>query len=509
MWVAVAGNSRRQRGDGFMEKGGREYIGMVCKIYACAVLAVLPLYMKEGYWQIGDAKYELYRNITLFCLAIGLIGGMVSAVELRPFSVVDCFVLAYTFSNIVSCLASRYSDTAWYGYEQWHMGLLSQLLFAGSYFLISRGYDGSLLPVRCGEAALTAVSALGVLNRLRVDPLGLFKGLTSMDWDYNHLLSTVGNINWLSGFLCAVIPLALVDYLETEKKPAIYLAYAASLAGLLLLCIQGSDGGLLAFVAAIFFLLFLALKGKERLRRILALFLGLITAFILLGAGIRLRDSWYTFPYDDKSRYVITWPGWIPVLIILAVIYKRISVFEMAKVRRIMKRCLIAGASTALVCALAYLLVSWKIDYSWGNGRGGLWAMAVRAFWDGSPGQKLWGVGPDCYGRYVYEFLPVKNYLVQTGHFANAFFVNAHNEWLNQLVNTGILGTVSYMGIFAGSLTRYGRRACRDAYYHLGVMTLCLYGLHSLVSFQQVMNASVLFLVIGMCENRCRNHPLT
>lgn len=502
-----------------MESSGREYLGMVCKLYACAVLAVLPLYMKEGYWQIGDVKYELYRNVTLLCLAAGMLAGLiclagraraghsgeVSAVRHGiSFSVVDFFILSFALANVISYLESRYPDTAWYGYEQWHMGLLSQLLFTGSYFLISRGYDGSLLPVRCGQAALIAVSLLGVLNRLRVDPLGLFVGLTSMDWDYNHLLSTVGNINWLSSYLCVVIPLALADYLQTKKKSATYFTYAASLSGLLLLCIQGSDTGLLAFAAALLFLFVLGLKGKEQLRRVLSLFVGIAAAFTLLGVGIRVRDSWYTFPYDDKSRYLVCWWGWIPVLIALAILIRLTYKYDMPRFGRICKRCLWIGGGVALAGALLFLLVSWKIDYSWGNGRGGLWAMAVRAFREGSPGQKLWGVGPDCYGEYVYEFLPVREYLVQTGHFANSVFINAHNEWLNQLVNTGILGTACYIGIFVSSSVRYGKRVGKDNYFYLGLMTLGLYILHSIASFQQVMNAPILFLVIGMCESRCR-----
>lgn len=131
--------------------------------------------------------------------------------------------------------------------------------------------------------------------------------------------------------------------------------------------------------------------------------------------------------------------------------------------------------------------------------------MAVKSFQDGDLFQKLFGVGPDCYGMYVYEHIPVSNYIKQDGHWKKAIFTNAHNEWLNQLVNTGILGVISYGGIFASGLIRYVKRSKHDSFYYVGIMAILLYGVNSLVSFQQVLNAPILFLILGMCESRARN----
>ena len=38
------------------------------------------------------------------------------------------------------------------------------------------------------------------------------------------------------------------------------------------------------------------------------------------------------------------------------------------------------------------------------------------------------------------------------------------------------------------------------------MLALVMYGLHSMVSFQQVLNAPLLFLVIGMCEAERRKN---
>ncbi|MDE6168054.1 MAG: hypothetical protein K2G28_06310, partial [Acetatifactor sp.] len=69
--------------------------------------------------------------------------------------------------------------------------------------------------------------------------------------------------------------------------------------------------------------------------------------------------------------------------------------------------------------------------------------------------------------------------------------------WLNQLVNTGILGVCCYGGIFFCGAVRYRKDMA-------GLMALALYTVNSLVSFQQVMNAPLLFLILGICESRRR-----
>ena len=59
-------------------------------------------------------------------------------------------------------------------------------------------------------------------------------------------------------------------------------------------------------------------------------------------------------------------------------------------------------------------------------------------------------------------------------HWEGAVFTNAHNEFLNQMCNVGILGTVSYLAIFLVGMRRYGDdgkenvagRAAREAEGH-------------------------------------------
>lgn len=506
-----------------MESKGREYLGIIADLYLAAVLTIIPLIMKEGYWQIGDVKYEVYRSISLVCLAIsvpvmGLVGICtwwnarrtipkvpIEGRSLSRLSLLDISMLAYAASNILSWLGSPYQNTAWNGFREWYMGLLTQLLLVWGYFLVSRCREGAVLPIRCGQAALLAVSLLGILNRLKIDPFGWFTGWDSLDWEYNHMISTAGNINWLCGYLCIGIPLAVIDYLQAKEKRDTIFLYMVSLCGILLLFIQGSDSGVAVLGVGCVVLVYFAVRSREHTGRVLLLLIGLLTAFLVMTAGIRIRQSHHTFPFEDKSRAIMSlWMVWLPAILLLIWIYRHRQHIPQKWLEKVVTVAVRYGTGLLVTASIAVMLLTFRVDYSWGSGRGGLWALALRSFGQGDWWQKLFGVGPDCYAEYVYTHFDTTQFIRQTGRWENAIFANAHNEWLNQLVNTGLVGLISYMGIFAAGFRDFGRRCKGDSFFYLPLMMLIMYLVNSLFSFQQVLNAPFLFLILGVCENRRR-----
>ena len=94
-------------------------------------------------------------------------------------------------------------------------------------------------------------------------------------------------------------------------------------------------------------------------------------------------------------------------------------------------------------------------------------------------------------------------------HWEGAIFTSAHSEYLSQLCNVGILGTAGYLAIFLtmlrtclGNIREEAGRGKLWAW--LGLLAAAMYGAHSLVSFQQVLNTPLLFLTFGICEGMRR-----
>lgn len=517
-----------------------EFLSLLCHLLIIGLSAAVPLYTGGTYWKLGDTKYILFRNLAVFCLGIWLAVGICEALRRlffrrRPvddslfesrqqeasdsaagaaagrresrkcpgLSAMDVWMLCYGAAVVLSALFSQYKETAWHGYSEWYMGALSQLLFIGIYFFISRHYDGKQYSLLLGGAALFAVFGLGICHRLGVDPAGLLEGFDLRSWEYDHMLSTIGNINWFCGYCSVALALPAAAFLKAESRLLQGGAYIVSIMGLTLLMIQGSDIGII-LVAECFCVCMLAgIYDGRILRKTVALEMG--TAFLLAFYGLLRKllgeRAWEAVPDDGFARALAGWQGWWLLGALGFGLYMVLGrVLRGKKNERILKR--IAAGAIALV-ALAgvagalFFTLRGSFEGGWGNGRGALWSLSLRGFWQGGFWQKLFGAGPDCFAEYIYSVYTAETLPGLSGRWAGTVFANAHNEWLNHLVNLGLTGTICYLGIFLTGLGRYRR-------YLPGFLALVLYGTASLTGFQQVLSTPLLFMVLGIAESRIR-----
>lgn len=488
-----------------MQKSKNEFLEVVSTLYIVILLVVLPLYNQGSYWKLGDVKYMLFRNTSIVCLGVAL-GVIVSVAVVGIFtrqitwgcSPMDMCMMTYGVCVLISALGSAYPRTAWLGYGDWYMGALSQLMFVGIYFLLSEYYVAKGWVIYLAEATLAAVIMIGLLNRLEFDPLRMFAGIEAVDWEYSHMLSTIGNINWLCGYLSVMLAFPMAGYLYSKTKLKCILLYLCSVFGLTLLCIQGSTMGPVIAVGAVGICLIAGLWKAVFFQRGLLLALGVSVLIPIMGALIVLLGAQAATPIDGDVLSVMLWKGWWVIILALGASCL-ISVKLQIRAQKYVACTMIGLGVLSVAVVGSYIL--WKLletdGASWGSGRGGLWRAALTGFINGDWRQKLWGAGPDCFAEYIYRMPEAASLIRMEGHWKNATFANAHNEWLNQLVNTGVFGTLAYLSIFLCGLKRY-----RGMF--LGLLALGMYGICSLVGFQQVLSTPLLFVVLGICENRYR-----
>lgn len=488
----------------------KDFLKLLCSLYMAVLTALLPLYHRGAYWMLGDAKYELFFHVSLLCLGtaavVVLAGGVKGVVQgnggrtvplWASVSAVDGWMLCYAGCAILSALFSDYGRTAWIGYPEWHMGAVSQLMFVGIYFLFSRYYSGNPCTVYLWEAAFFAVLLAGAFHRLGWDLTGLMDGYGVGDWEYSHLISTIGNINWFCGYCSVALAMPVAGYLKGKSPVKQRLLYGVSVLGLVLLCIQGSDVGPVLAAGCLFVCLIRgrrdALLFGRALRLTAGLFLGL-PCFGWMSALIG-EKAVMSYPADGPSAAWFRWGGfWILGLafLLLAAVVLRTGEHQSGVAAGIWLGTVSLGAAVLLGGGALYLFRLFGTQ-DWLTGRNALWKLALQGFARGDFRQKLLGVGPDCFGEYLYSrFAPSELPSVE-GRWSGAVFANAHNQWLNHLVNTGLLGLCCSLGIYIASLRRYRRSL-------FGVLALVMYGLNSLVSFQQTLSTPLFFLTLGICE---------
>lgn len=479
-----------------------DFAGMLCNLYLIFLTAVLSLYTGGTYWKLGDTKYMLFRNVSIICLgawlAVSLIRAAVSAIggekRFPRLGVTDICVLAYGGVVLVSALCSPYYRTPWLGYSEWYMGAVSQLMFVGVYFFVSRSYDGSRYPLYVGEAALAVMFLIAFANRLGFDPVGLMQPFTYKSWEYSHMISTIGNINWFCGFCSVMLGFPVAAYLKAGGKLEMSLHYVVSVMGLVLLCIQGSDAGPVIAAVCIGISLLYGLGDKGIFRRGLAMAAGMCLVMAGYAKVVTFlgTEAMAAVPADGIGLHRMAWNGWWAVGVMFLVLAAVLGKLSRAAVRRAGLALMITGCLAVVAAAALYALRMPRGD-GWGSGRGGLWRFAWQGFVQGGFRQKLIGAGPDCFADYIYSTLPASELTPTEGFWTGTIYANAHNEWLNTLVNLGILGTASLAGIYAGSVKRYRKLP-------LGILVIAMYGANSLISFQQVLSTPLLFMALGLCE---------
>lgn len=532
-----------------------EFLHMLCNFYIVAITAFLPLYIRGTYVMLGDDKYVLFHSVSLLCLGLGIVAVLVKLPvriwsELHSSdrrvlsgvrrilwhreslkvllkrsgpSPVDVWVMLYGIAVIVSAMCSSYGITAWTGYPDWHMGAVSQLIFVGTYFFVSRYYRGDAWPVFLLETAFFLVTVLGICSRLGLDPLGLMHEFNLEDWEYSHLISTIGNINWFCGYCAVALAMPVAGYLKGKSLQKTFVLYVVSALGLLLLCIQGSDIGPVLVIVCLGVCLLWSRGRTEEFGRTLLLAAGAAFGLPCYSGIIRLcgEEALKSLPADGPGLPLFGWGGWWLIGIVCLGLYlflRRLtgqpvlgrmraqktfkerdcsglqdSVPERATIiRGLWLGTVVLGAAVVIVGSILYL---WHLSGSraWQSGRGALWRLALQGFMRGDWKQKLLGVGPDCFAEYIYSAFAPSELFVPEDHWANAVFANAHNQWLNHLVNIGLLGTGCVAGVAIAAARRYYR-------YLPGVLALILYGVNSLVSFQQVLNTPLFFVMLGICE---------
>lgn len=509
----------------------------VC-VYILLILAVLPFYYQEGYSHIGTDKSVFFfkagiwmGKIALPLLVVHLIllavsswrnkgnaARLLACIKANT-SVTDLFAATYGIFLLLSYAFSRYKGDALWGAPGWYMGLYRQLILIGSFFYISKCWKPKKWIFYMILPTSAAVFLLEYLNRFSIFPL-------DMGTHGSGFVSTIGNINWYCGYQVSVLFAGLILLWQgiSYKMWQRLLLMAYVMLGLASLVTQGSSSGMAA-LAAVFLVMFcLSVPDCDKMCRFWQEML-LFGGACLMTHGIsRLfhRKLNYMEPYIDflTSREAALFITVVSLAMLALATVNRKRKSHLEDLWRTLERLCIMLAIMLTVGYTAALVVNtlhpgclgvlsqspaFTFSNSWGSNRGATWKAGALCFWEQDLLHKLVGVGPDAMEAYLYNEGSPRLLKIVTGTFGTTKLTNAHNEWLTVLVNTGLLGFASYVGLIVSAITRLtGRKggnliSCACGFCLLG------YTVNNMFSFQQSVNTAVIFVVLGMGEAFYKN----
>lgn len=522
-----------------LQKYTRIMLDVVTCVYILLILVVMPFYHQEGYTHIGTDKSVFFfkvginvGKIAVPLLILHLI--LLAAASWRKkgnasrlwecirtsASVTDLFAAAYGVVLLLSYVFSRYKSEALWGSPGWYMGFCRQLMLVGVYFYISKCWKPKKWIFYAILPTSAVVFLLEYLNRFDIFPL-------DMGAYGPQFISTIGNINWYCGYQVSVFFAGMILLWQgiSYKMWQRLLLMAYVMLGFASLLTQGSSSGMAALAAVLLVMFCLSVSDCDKMCRFwqeMLLFGGacLLTFGISRIAHRKLNyKELYTEILTSKEAALFVTIVSLAMLVLATVNRKRKSHLEdlwrtLERLCVMLAVLLTAGYTAALVLntlrpgSLGVLSGSPAFTFSdsWGSNRGATWKAGALCFWEQDILHKLVGVGPDAMEAYIYNGGSSHLLEIVTGTFDRMRLTNAHNEWLTVLVNTGLLGLVSYVGLMVSAMVRLtGRKggslvSCACGFCLLG------YTVNNMFSFQQSMNTAAIFLMLGMGEAFYKNN---
>ena len=359
------------------------WVKKALEICFCLLFILVPLIFLPNTSEL----FEFNKILITYLLASVIIGLWLTRTVFEKRFVfrhtpMDIPLIIYLVINFVSLLFSLDPHTSFIGYySRWNGGFLSLFVYSLLYWAFVSNLDSK---------AASKVISWSVFATIPICLWGVAEhfGVDASWWVQdvqNRVFSTLGQPNWLAAYLVALIFIPLSWVLSASSKKSLWLYSLLSLLIFLTLLFTKSRSGLLAFaIASVVFWL-------PQLKKYFVHFAVFSVVSLLLTFTIPnpLRD------YLIKSAPSASVSG--PAL--------EVGGTESGSIRKI------------------------------------VWTGAVD-IWRSSPKNLLVGSGPETFAQAYYQFRPIAHNATSEWEL---LYNKAHNEFLNVLATTGLLGLLSYL----------------------------------------------------------------
>ncbi len=420
---------------------------IISSFYIVLITLGLPLIMDNGFYNITVTKSRYYYAVTsafivvaAVCIFIGNKG--FSLPKKLRIGALDITMAVYLAAVILSSLLSEYDDV-WLGDRSRYQGAVTVILYVATYFLLSRYYESTVWLLTGCIISLAAVSVIGVMNCFGVDFLGFYE-ILPID-DKRIYISTIGNANFYSSFICLMLPFTVCGFCSVRGKVSRIIYTAALIAGSLGTMVTASESFAVSFAAVMVIIPILLIRDVYQIKRFLmAVIIMIVTSDIYALAygsgykkGIRISKLIHILVNPAVSFLIIA--VCLAVLLILNKNPQKINMLKKVYCAAIAGSVLIMVCLviTANVHSLGVLDEFLRFDAEWGNTRGAIWKQCMEIYRDFSLKEKLFGIGPEVLYRVTKALNESDNMKLD----------QAHNEYLQYLLTVGIFGLMSYLAV--------------------------------------------------------------
>lgn len=470
------------------EKALRE----VSTFYIYVILLLFPFYATDQYFRLLRDRTAFFTVATMILTACVIFlylklfirfileyireGGRLNSLvtELRSYmvsykpsyTVADRCMLCFLFVSAISTLFSQYRTAAFWGDEGRYQGMLLWLLYGAVYFIISRHVKPTLKMMRVFLIGGVISALWGIANFLGMDPFHWLELVK--EGQRGIFVSSYGNINTYTAAMSIFMAIAGTLYVMRPEKYSENtrwkigdIGYPTAFFVLCVALITGrSDNAALAIGAFFIFLPFFTWDRNIRIRRHSHLFALFGCAMVASAVLSLVTKNPYIQPTDgillklcnSREALACLCAIGIPWFFFSTALNKQIC-FAKKLWGCFLAAAMLAGVIVIVIFRNNSVLTESVIgpflhfSDSWGSHRGYIWRASIEEFGNFTLKDTLIGTGPETFGK-VMKNLRYNEMKAITGQ----VFDSPHNEFLQYLFTTGVLGTMSYYGFLISGL---------------------------------------------------------
>lgn len=470
-------------------------------------LVLMPLVMTNGYFNITVTKMVFFSAVSIGAFIFCYVSMTKNKIELyaQEISKADVAMGIFVAGAFISTLFSDYKMEAILGNQGRLMGLIYVLAVFCAYIYITKFTVFRRKTVLAFLVSFTVVCIIAVIQYVGFDIFFLLKRVL-VNTRVNYI-STLGNINVFSSFLCLGLPIVLYLFCFHRKGKERLFYYLVSVLGFYAMIISDTDSGYLGIGGAFIVLGILSAKIKNSLSRLFVLIATLIftvkaavmISLVLPHPARELSDIAIHMAQSDAFLYLAG------ALFVISLVLKLVN--TQIKHSTPMK---IVFTAIPVLCVIAFgAALVWFSFYDkktdlgvfnnylrfsdvWGSERGHVWRITIEAFSDLPFIRKIIGSGPDTLLPLLME--AHEQQMLETGSLTD----NAHNEYLQYLTTHGVIGLVSYLALIFLSLKKCFYKSPHDFYRRSLAVAVCAYCIQAFFNISQPITTPIFFCLLFM-----------
>jgi putative inorganic carbon (hco3(-)) transporter len=359
-------------------------LSRIIKTLIVCLFSITPLILSFSNSELFEIpKMHFIYLTTILIVTLHLINWSLGFTKLFNKNPLNWLILLFLISQIICTITSIDIHTSIYGYySRLNGGLLSVITFSSLFFILPLYLDDKFKNTLINFFLFSGflVSTYGILEHFGIDKNFWVQDVQS------RVFSTLGQPNWLAAYLCILIPFSIYQYLNSSTKKSLTFYFLLSTFYYLCLLFTKSKSGILAAVISLAIFFFISFFKKNSPKKLLIINYSLLIILSLLISN-PIKD--YFFP--KKSITNLTSEN----------LRSDILITPSQDIRKIV----------------------WKGSLD-----------LFKKF-------PILGTGLETFAYSYYWTRPAEHNLTSEWDF---LYNKAHNEYLNYLATTGLVGTIPY-----------------------------------------------------------------